>query len=87
MSRSEHNRAARHEFALRWQGFIKAEFACASHASEAFGVRLQTAVNWFEGANSPEGHIVAAAFEMSPNMARIHLTRDRQGRHTNAGAE
>ncbi len=49
-------------FALRWSQFLHENYRNAEEVSVEFGVRYQTALNWWQGTNRPSGDVVAMAF-------------------------
>ena len=63
-------------FAIRWSKFLKANYRNPEQVSEAFSVRFQTALNWWNGDNAPSGYAVALAFRQWPTSAAEHLTSD-----------
>ena len=61
-------------FAVRFQNFLRENFANPTQVAAAFGVRERTAENWWNGINCPSGAKVARAFERHPESAAKHLT-------------
>ncbi len=53
-------------FVFRWQAFVRAEFRSIEALAAHFGVRFQTAFNWWQGLNCPSGYAVALAAMQSP---------------------
>lgn len=54
-------RAFRARFANYWSAFLRENYASTEEVAVAFGVRHQTACNWWHGANRPSGDVVALA--------------------------
>ena len=54
-------RAFRARFAHHWSDFLKAHYRNPEAVAVAFGVRYQTALNWWQGVNRPSGDVVAFA--------------------------
>lgn len=52
-------RAMRARFADHWAEFLRAHYRNPEEVAVAFGVRFQTAVNWWNAANRPSGDSVA----------------------------
>ncbi|WP_121063443.1 hypothetical protein [Chachezhania antarctica] len=48
-------------FAARWSEFLHENYRNPEEVSVAFGVRYQTALNWWNGANKPGGEFVMMA--------------------------
>jgi len=48
-------------FAEHWSEFLRENYPNAEEVSVAFGVRYQTALNWWNGANKPGGEFVMMA--------------------------
>ena len=63
----------RAHFALRWGEFLRANYRNPEEVAVNFGVRYQTALNWWQGLNRPSGDVVAAAFLEHPEAMREHL--------------
>jgi len=55
-------RGFREVFAERWAGFLRANYRNPEEVAVSFGVRYQTALNWWDGLNRPSGDVVAMAF-------------------------
>ncbi len=51
----------RARFADLWSGFLHANYRNPEAVAVAYGVRYQTAVNWWHGVNRPSGDVVALA--------------------------
>lgn len=51
----------RARFAHYWSEFLRANYRNPEEVAVAFGVRFQTALNWWQGANRPTGDVVALA--------------------------
>lgn len=49
-------------FAARFACFLQSNYRNPEEVSVAFGVRYQTAFNWWQGINKPSGDVVAMAF-------------------------
>ncbi len=54
-------RGFRARFANYWSDFLHENYHNPEEVSVAFGVRYQTALNWWQGANRPSGDVVALA--------------------------
>lgn len=54
-------RSFRARFADLWAEFLRANYRNPEEVAVAYGVRYQTAVNWWQGANRPSGDVVALA--------------------------
>lgn len=54
-------RAFRARFADYWSQFLRANYRNPEEVAVCYGVRYQTAVNWWNGANRPSGDVVALA--------------------------
>jgi hypothetical protein len=59
----------RARFAARWSRFLRETYATPEDVAAAFGVRFQTALNWWQGENAPSGAFVGLAFAMHPGAA------------------
>jgi hypothetical protein len=66
-------------FAARWAEFLKENYRNPEEVAVVFGVRYQTALNWFQGQNAPSGYAVAMAFQNDPAGAAKHLAMDAHG--------
>lgn len=66
-------RAYRAFFADRWAKFLRANYANPEEVSVSFGVRFQTAANWWNGDNKPSGDVVARACMMHPASFVEHM--------------
>ena len=51
----------RARFAGYWSEFLQANYRNPEEVAVNFGVRYQTALNWWQGANRPSGDVVAMA--------------------------
>lgn len=51
----------RARFADYWSDFLRENYRNPEEVSVQFGVRYQTALNWWQGANRPSGDVVALA--------------------------
>lgn len=51
----------RARFAGYWSEFLRANYGSPEQVAVSFGVRYQTAVNWWNGDNRPSGDVVAMA--------------------------
>lgn len=49
-------------FAERWAEFLRENYPNTEAVAHSFGVRHQTAINWWGGLNRPSGDVVAMAF-------------------------
>lgn len=54
-------RAYRARFAHYWSDFLQQNYRNPEEVSVAFGVRYQTALNWWQGVNRPSGDVVGLA--------------------------
>lgn len=54
-------RAFRARFADYWAEFLRQNYRNPEAVAVAFGVRYQTALNWWQGLNRPSGDAVALA--------------------------
>lgn len=54
-------RAFRARFAHYWSQFLRENYRNAEEVSVVYGVRYQTALNWWNGDNRPSGDVVALA--------------------------
>ncbi len=54
-------RIFRARFAHYWSDFLKSNYRNAEEVAVVYGVRYQTALNWWQGANKPSGDVVALA--------------------------
>lgn len=54
-------RAFRARFAHYWSDFLRSNYRNPEEVAHVFGVRFQTALNWWNGANRPSGDVVAFA--------------------------
>ncbi|MEO9648797.1 MAG: hypothetical protein ABJ360_22425 [Roseobacter sp.] len=48
-------------FAKRWSEFLQENYQNAEQVAVIYGVRYQTALNWWQGVNKPSGDVVAIA--------------------------
>lgn len=65
-------RALRLRFAALFAEFLRANYRNPEEVAVAFGVRFQTALNWWNGANRPSGDTVALAELRHPgHLARV----------------
>ena len=62
----------RARFAEYWSLFLKEHYRNPEHVAVAFGVRYQTALNWWQGANRPTGDVVAMAGQPFTDFIRDH---------------
>lgn len=56
-------------YADRWKNFLRENYETPEEVAANFGVRYQTAVNWWNGDNAPSGHIVSLAYDDHPEIA------------------
>lgn len=63
----------RARFACYFGDFLRAEYRNPEEVSVAFGVRYQTALNWWQGVNRPSGDVVALAFLRNPDGIAPHM--------------
>lgn len=68
-------RELRASFARRWAAFLHENYANPEEVSVVYGVRFQTARNWWGGINRPSGDVVAHAFVRHGDDLRRHLER------------
>lgn len=61
-----------------WQAFVRSEFEDVTHVAYEFGCDPDTAENWFEGRNAPQGSFVRWAFLKWPIRAAKYLTPEAQ---------
>lgn len=66
-------------FSERWAGFLRETYRNPEQVAVNFGVRYQTALNWWNGDNAPSGYAVAIAFKDRPDAAGHHLTEREAG--------
>lgn len=66
-------RSFRAFFAVRWSEFLRANYRSTEEVAVVFGVRHQTAVNWWNGDNRPSGDVVALAFMQHGDALSQHL--------------
>lgn len=66
-------RSYRAFFADRWAKFLRANYNNAEEVSVSFGVRYQTAANWWNGDNRPSGDVVAIASIKHPISFAEHM--------------
>lgn len=59
-------RGFRARFAHHWSQFLRENYRNTEEVAHVFGVRHQTAVNWWQGVNRPSGDVVALAFMRHP---------------------
>ena len=55
-------RSFRASFASKFSAFLHSEYQNPEEVAVCFGVRYQTAFNWWNGTNRPSGDVVAIAF-------------------------
>lgn len=60
-------------FAAKWALFVRENYRNPEEVAVVFGVRFQTALNWWNGDNAPSGFAVAMAFRDCPEGAIRHL--------------
>lgn len=63
-------------FAARWAQFLRENYRNPEQVAVHFGVRFQTALNWWNGDNAPSGYAVAMAFASDPEGAAKYLKVD-----------
>jgi len=51
-------RGFRARFAFHWMRFLREYYRNPEEVAVAFGVRFQTALNWWNGVNRPSGDVV-----------------------------
>lgn len=54
-------RTFRSRFAHFWAEFLRANYRNPEEVAVVYGVRYQTALNWWQGMNRPSGDVVALA--------------------------
>lgn len=69
-------RSFRAFFAVRWSQFLRENYRNPTEVAAVFGVREQTAVNWWEGLNRPTGDVVAHAWMLNPDAMRDAMEPD-----------
>lgn len=62
----------RARFADYWSQFLREHYRNPEHVAHAFGVRYQTALNWWQGNNRPTGDVVAMAGQPFTDFLRDH---------------
>lgn len=60
-------------FAERWAAFLRENYRNPEAVAVSFGVRYQTALNWWQGQNAPSGPAVARAFLEHGDAIAKHL--------------
>lgn len=60
-------------FAERWSQFLHENYDSPEEVSVAYGVRFQTALNWWQGLNRPSGDVVASAALNHPTEFAEHF--------------
>lgn len=63
-------------FPDRWSAFLRAHYRNAEHVAHEYGVRYQTALNWWQGAHRPSGQAVAQAALTHGEGLRACLCRE-----------
>ena len=63
----------RSRFADYWSRFLRQQYRNPEHVAVAFGVRYQTALNWWQGANRPTGDVVALAGQPFTDFLREQM--------------
>lgn len=63
----------RSRFADYWSRFLHQNYRNPEHVAVAFGVRYQTALNWWQGANRPTGDVVAMAGQPFTDFLREQI--------------
>jgi hypothetical protein len=69
--------AFRRNFALVRMKFLRENFRRPEQVAEAYGVRFQSALNWWNGDNAASGAFVAEDFRLHPESAARHYCRGR----------
>jgi hypothetical protein len=69
--------AWRRNFALVRMQFLRENFRRPEQVAEAYGVRFQSALNWWNGSNAGSGAFVAEDFRLHPESAAHHYCRGR----------
>jgi hypothetical protein len=69
----ERRRSFRAFFAAKWSSFLRENYRSPEEVSVAYGVRYQSALNWWNGDNAPSGFAVAMAFYSHPEGAQKAL--------------
>ncbi len=67
-------RSFRAGFAKRWSTFLRNNYNTPEEVAVNYGVRFQTALNWWDAANRPSGDVVALAFTQKPNEIMAALS-------------
>lgn len=67
-------------FAARWGAFLRENYRNPEEVAAAFGVRYQTALNWWQGVNAPSGWASALASQTHAESFSEHMGSERVGR-------
>jgi hypothetical protein len=59
----------RARFASHWARYLRSAYRNPEEVAVAFGVRFQTASNWWHGLNRPSGDVVALELLRNPDAA------------------
>jgi|GEM_PF-3243584 len=68
-------RSLRTTFRDDWRAFLRSEFEDPIDVAHNFACDPDTANNWWEGFNSPQGAFVRLAFLKWPERAAVHLLK------------
>lgn len=66
-------------FLPRWSAYLRANFRNQEEVATVFGVRFQTACNWWNADNCPSGDTVALTFLRFPD-AQAWFLNEMEGR-------
>lgn len=69
-------RSFRAVFAHRFSKFLQANYRNPEEVAVAFGVRYQTAFNWWQGLNRPSGDVVTMAVLRHGDAYTEHMAGD-----------
>jgi hypothetical protein len=69
-------RSFRAFFAMRFAAFLQANYRNPEEVAVVFGVRYQTALNWWQGINRPSGDVVAMAYMHHGDELSKHMQDD-----------
>ena len=67
------SRDLRVSFARRWSRFLRENYTGPEEVAVSYGVRFQTAMNWWNALNRPSGDVVAHAFIKHGDDFKRHL--------------
>ena len=58
-----------------WAAYLRENYRNAEEVAVVFGVRFQTALNWWQGANKPSGDVVAHEVMREPQRFATYMRR------------